>query len=331
MALRNLLVCIATAGGSSDLPCIILHSPGRDVSLSAARALVAALGPRGHGGPRAERRILSAVDPGRHSTHFDYERAASSLLVDLSQSEVARCAALDWITPIAPTRHILGVRRTIVLHCADLLSWAHQNALKKIIEASQCNTLFVLTTSQAAALQSAIISRGIVIRCPGHAGPFPPQVLEPCPPAPTHAPQAPKQSATSDPPEQANTPVRPTTPGSDKISPSDAIRAVLEKALAATSPSAASKACRDGASLVAKMMPEVSCKTLLVHVLDHLLVGQHDQVEVCHVIDSLCQVDVLVAAAKGPARRAVTLSSALHHALLLVCARRVKINTGPSK
>lgn len=164
MALRNLIVCINAAGGKNDLPCVILHSPSRDVTLNAARSILNALRPNGPS--RSERHVLPAVDPGRHSTCFDYERAPTSLMIDFSQSDVARSSAFDWVAPIAATRHIQGVRRSIVLHCADLLSWSHQNALKNVIESSQSNTLFILTTSQASALQCAIVSRGVVIRCP---------------------------------------------------------------------------------------------------------------------------------------------------------------------
>lgn len=140
MALQNLLACITTTSGKVDLPCIILHSKSRDVSLLAARSILAEL--VSYGRSRIERHNMPAADAGKHATYFDYETAPTSLLVDLSQSETARVAAIDWLTPIAPTKHIKGFRRSIVIHCSDLLSWDDQNALKTIIESSRAHYSF---------------------------------------------------------------------------------------------------------------------------------------------------------------------------------------------
>lgn len=340
MALRNLLACISSAGGSSDLPCIILHSPLKEVAMTAARALLASLCPRNSGPARTERHVLSAVDPGRHTTHFDYERAATSLMIDLSQSEVARCAALDWLAPIAPTKHVLGARRTIVLHCAELLSWAHQNALKKIIESSQSNTLFILTTSQAAGLQSAIISRGIVIRCPSsHVAP--PVVSGPSDRVTVAFPEAvPLDAVTTRlPPTAMNLQGRPNHPlpcaepqthdgvvSGDHHLPSN-IESVILKALASSSPASAVKACRDASHSMTKGMLETTPSALVRNVMEVLLeTCKNDPSETWCVIQDLARVDVQVALARTPISKIATMTVALNHTLLSACVRRVKIN-----
>lgn len=350
MALRNLLACISSAGGSSDLPCIILHSPVKEVAMTAARALLASLCPRNSGPARTERHVLSAVDPGRHTTHFDYERAATSLMIDLSQSEVARCAALDWLAPIAPTKHVLGARRTIVLHCAELLSWAHQNALKKIIESSQSNTLFILTTSQAAALQSAIISRGIVIRCPSSHATIPTvtggaaHVKEVISAATdtdaTLVAVTPEALRAQLPRNVVNTPespshlllcAEPTSPthdgavsGDQRISSN--IQSAILKALACSTPASAAKACREASHSMTKGMLDTTPSSLVRNVMEVLLETCKEPRETCCVIQDLATVDVQVALARSPLSKIATMTVALHHALLSACVRRVKIN-----
>lgn len=285
MALRNLLVCITSAGGKNDLPCLVLHSPSRDVSLHAARSILAALRPCGPA--RTERHILSAVDPGRHATYFDFERAATSLMIDLSQSEVARAVAVDWVAPIAPTRHVQGERRSIVMHCADLLSWAHQNALKKIIESSQTNTLFILTTSQATALQGAILSRGVVIRCP----------VRPVVPLPT--------------------PVHVRPPPLAQTDLGASMEACVAKALIRRSPSAASKAARDAAYSLSKLYDVSTAPSFLRNLLK-ILVREHttDQ-QYWDTVADLTAVDAQMAAS----RTSSTLIVALHRAILIAASR----------
>lgn len=71
MALDRLLACIAAAGGTNDLPCVVLHSPSRDIALHGARSILGAL--RSSGPGRKEIYVISAVDPGRHSTFFEFE------------------------------------------------------------------------------------------------------------------------------------------------------------------------------------------------------------------------------------------------------------------
>lgn len=282
MALRNLLVCINSSGGKNDLPCLVLHSPSRETSLNAARSVLAALRPCGPS--RTERHILPAVDPGRHATYFDFERAPTSLMIDLSQSEVARTVAVDWVAPIACTRHVQGERRSIVMHCADLLSWAHQNALKKVIESSHTNTLFILTTSQATALQSAILSRGVVIRCPV---------------AHMHA------NATG---------VR-----SANLNLYVSMEACMAKTLTFRSPQAASKAARDAAYALSKLYETVSPSASFLRTLLEILTRDHvtDQ-QHWDTVQDLVAVDIQMTAC----RSTTTLSSALHHALLAAASRR---------
>lgn len=286
MALRNLIVCINSAGGSNDLPCVVLHSPSREVSMQGARSILAALRPNGPG--RRERHILPAVDPGRHATFFVYERAATSLMIDLSQSEVARCAAVDWVTPIAPTRHIQGSRRCIVLHCADLLSWSHQNALKNIIESSQSNTQFILTTSQASALQGAIISRGVVIRCPGsnvdveHAGAV------------------------------------------DYRLKIDGMRECVQKALTARPPVAACKACKEAAQTLSRLYDGSNSPSFLMDLLSCLLDHNttHNDAVSWHSVQEMMKVDEDLSQ-KGPSNRGATLTVSLHRALFALVERTV--------
>lgn len=257
MALRNLLACITSSGGKNDLPCLILHSPSREIALNAARSVLAALRPCGT--VRTERHVLSAVDPGRHATYFDFERAPTSLMIDLSQSEVARTVAVDWVAPIAPTRHVQGERRSIVLHCADLLSWAHQNALKKIIESSQSNTLFILTTSQATALQTAILSRGVVIRCPiTMTSQHPPLHLD----------------------------------------LSAAMERCVAKALIRRAPQAASKAARDAAYALSKLYDLSTSSCFLRILLDILTEGRQTDHEHWETVKDITSVDAQMAAAR---------------------------------
>lgn len=294
MALRNLLVCISTAGGKNDLPCVVLHSPSRELALHAARSILAALRPCGPA--RTERHILPAVDPGRHATSFEYERAITSLMIDLSQSETARSAAVDWVAPIAPTRHVQGARRTIVLHCADLLSWAHQNALKKIIESSQSTTLFILTTSQATALQGAIISRSVVIRCP---------INEPVTPRPTVK-------------ERGRTPPEVPNPPTDL---EIAIRACVAKALTNRPPVAASKAAREAAYAMTKLYNGSTAPLFLRTLLDTLINADRSDSEHTETVDDVMKVDLQINASRCPGSKGSTLTIALHRALLTACFR----------
>lgn len=285
MALRALLACVSSAKETNDLPCLILHSASRDVALVAARSVLSALQPLGI--VRRERHVLPAVDPGRHSTHFYFERAPTSLLIDLSQSEVARGAAVDWIAPIAPARHVQGARRSIVMHCADLLSWGNQNALKKIIESSQSNTLFVLTTSQAGALQSAIISRGVVIRCPvndQHTSPLACAHIQPI--AHHH----------------------------------ESIGECVRKALAPRSPAAASKAAREAAFALSKMYETRHTHTFLHDVLESLMSDDISDLERCETVKDMMDVDLQLA--MEASIRGSTFTIAMHRALLVISARR---------
>lgn len=300
MALRNLLVCIATAGGKNDLPCVVLHSPSRDIALHAARSILAALRPCGSA--RVERHILPAVDPGRHATCFDYERAITSLMIDLSQSEVARSAAVDWVAPIAPTRHVQGARRSIVLHCADLLSWAHQNALKKIIESSQSTTLFILTTSQATALQGAIISRAVVIRCPFNET------------ASARAPMKEREKA----PEVECIESHPSELEA-------AMRACVAKALMPRSPVAAGKAAREAAYAMSKLYNGTTAPVFLRTLLSILLTTDRSDPEYWETIDDVMNVDLQINASRCPGSKGSTLTVALHRALLVACVRRNKL------
>lgn len=291
MALRNLLVCISAADGKNDLPCLVLHSPSRDVALHAARSVLAATRPCGPS--RTVRHTLPAADPGRHSTHFDYERAATSLMIDLSQSEVARSSALDWVVPIAPTRHVQGVRRSIVLHCADLLTWAHQNALKKVIETSHSNTFFILTTSHASALQAAILSRGVVIRCPLTKCTLPP---------PVHAQPLPM-----------------------------IISACISRALTPTHAAAtASKAAREAACALSKLYSVTTAPTFLHCVLDSLLSHQCDLGSLsdsvaCDMVQAVMSADLHLCMCKSSSKAiGSTLSLSLHRVLLSTSARLYK-------
>lgn len=299
MALRNLLVCISSAGGQNDLPCLVLHSPSRDVSLQAARSVLATTRPCGPS--RTVRHTLPAADPGRHSTHFEYERAATSLMIDLSQSEVARSAALDWLAPIAPTRHVQGVRRSIVMHCADLLTWPHQNALKKVIEATHSNTFFILTTSHASALQAAILSRGVVIRCPGTRQP---QSSAPRSPAPqSHVPQS-----------------------LDLV-----ISSCVSKAIATTrSAAVASKAARESACVLSKLYTVSSAPTFMRCVLDSLVsqLGGTQKLSdsmAWDLVQEMMNVDLQLCTCKGSIKGiGPTLFVSLHRALLATSARLYK-------
>lgn len=279
MALRNLIVCINSADGKIDLPCVVLHSPSRDLALNAARCVLGALRPSGPS--RTERHLMPAVDPGRHATSFKYERATASLLIDLSQSEVARSSVIGWVAPIAPNRHVQGVRRSIVIHCADLMSWGDQNALKKIIETSHGNTMFILTTSQLAALQAAIISRGVVIRCPlNNDG---------------HTPRT-------------------------AVTDHDMIESVLRRALPDTDPartaSAASKAAREAAYALSKL--SYTSPLFLRQILEILLTRASNDADAFLMVEQMTQVDTLVATSRC-SNRSSTIIIAMHKALLNMC------------
>lgn len=321
MALRNLLVCITSAGGKNDLPCVVLHSPSREIALHAARSILAALRPCGSS--RTERHILPAVDPGRHATSFDYERASTSLMVDLSQSEVARAAAVDWLAPIAPTRHVQGARRSIVMHCADLLSWAHQNALKKIIETSQSNTFFILTTSQATALQGAIISRAVVIRCPTNETAI--SRSQPHPQS-QHALVSPLVPASAPLPVPL---LADATNGASCLE-SDldkAIKLCVIKALTARSPAAASKAAKEAAYALSKMYNGATAplflKSVLNAIMTHDSTSRHTDARWWDTISDIMNVDLQVSSHRTPTGRGSTLTVALHRALLASCARQI--------
>lgn len=291
MALRNLLVCITSAGGKNDLPCLVLHSPSRDIALHAARSILASLRPCGPS--RTERHILPAVDPGRHATCFEYEHAITSLMIDLSQSEVARSAAVEWVAPIAPTRHVQGARRSIVLHCADLLSWAHQNALKKIIESSQNNTLFILTTSQATALQGAIISRAVVIRCPTNE---------------TISPRLPiKDTEGGEPVTQIATDLEVM------------MRACVVKALTPRSPAAASKAAREAAYAMSKLYNGSSAPTFLRILLKILMKDNICDTQCWNTVQEVMNVDMQINTGRSAASKGATMTVALHNILLNAC------------
>lgn len=304
MALRNLLVCITSAGGKNDLPCVVLHSPSRDIALHAARSILASLRPCGPS--RTERHILPAVDPGRHATTFEYERAITSLMIDLSQSEVARSSAVDWVAPIAPTRHVQGARRSIVLHCADLLSWAHQNALKKIIESSQSNTLFILTTSQATALQAAIISRAVVIRCPTN------------------------DNVTPRPPLKEIEVMQSGCNADDK--PSEIVvmtelelmmTACVAKAMIIRSPMAASKAAREAAYAISKLYNGSTAPMFLRTLLNILMANNRSDHEHWDTIQEVMNVDLQINTGRSPTSRASTLTVALHKVLLTTCVENI--------
>lgn len=315
MALRNLLVCITSAGGKNDLPCVVLHSPSRDIALHAARSILASLRPCGPS--RTERHILPAVDPGRHATTFEYERAITSLMIDLSQSEVARSSAVDWVAPIAPTRHVQGARRSIVLHCADLLSWAHQNALKKIIESSQSNTLFILTTSQATALQAAIISRAVVIRCPtSDTVPLRPPVKDP-----EEQSDVAMLESKSDP----TVIVTKTKTKTEAVSELEtAMRAAVAKAFAPRSPVAASKAAREAAFAISKLYNVSTAPTFLRTLLSILMSTNHSDSEYWDTIQEVMNVDLQINTGRSPASRASTLTVALHKVLLTACVQSLQ-------
>lgn len=297
MALRNLLVCITAADGKNDLPCLVLHSPSRDVSLHAARSILAATRPCGPS--RTVRHVLPAADPGRHSTHFDYESAATSLMIDLSQSEVARSAALDWVAPIAPTRHVQGARRSIVMHCADLLTWAHQNALKKVIESSHDNTFFILTTSHLSALQAAILSRGVLIRCP----------LQKCNPS-------------SPPVHVSHTLPAPIS----SVMVSCVAKALTPTSLAAT----ANKSAREAAGALSKLYSVSTApmflRCLLESVMDHIhRTRDMSDSEFQDVVQDFTNIDQQICICRSSCKGlGSTLTVALHRALLLTCTRLYK-------
>lgn len=286
MALRNLIVCINDAGGQNDLPCVVLHSASREACLHAARCVLAALRPNGP--TRRERHVMPAVDPGRHSTFFEYERAKTSLLIDLSQSEVARSASVDWISPIAPMRHVEGTRRSIVLHCADMLSWAHQNSLKKVIESSHSQTLFILTTSQPSALQAAIISRGVVIRCPAH-------VID-------------------------------CIPKDVPIDMAGALTTYVGRVEAAVSPGASSRVARETAYHLSKMYVQADSSVFLRHVLDNLMsqLPLSRDTDRWDVVDDMSSVDLQLAAVSSAGKR-VTFATAMHGVLLRQAMRLKRV------
>lgn len=286
------LAAIAAAGGKTDIPGMVINSPDRGSALECARSILATLKPNGTA--RVDRHVLPAVDPGKHSTWFSYEHTTTSILVDLSQSEVARCAALDWLAPIAGRAHIWGVRRCIVLHCADMLSTSHKDALKKIIESSQAMTLFILTVTSTSHLPSAIVSRCVTLGCPGAVG------------------SGAKAGAGT---RASVKPSRQTSIVLQGYQAEDLIR----KALASVAPASASRAAKDAAAAFSRLPygPHV-----MVSVMRCLSENANDH-ECCAIIQDLAAADVLLARSPRSCE-AATVYVTLHRAILASCVRRVK-------
>lgn len=179
------------------------------------------------------------------------------------------------------------------MHCADLLTWAHQNALKKVIESSHDNTFFILTTSHSSALQAAILSRGVVIRCP----------LPKCTPSIfSHTLPAPLSSV---------------------ILPCVA-KALTPTSLAAT----ANKSAREAACALSKLYnvstAPMFLRCFLESVLDHIRRTRDiSDSEFQDVVEDVMNIDQQIcrSSSKGLVS---TLTVALHRALLHTCTRLYK-------
>lgn len=187
------------------------------------------------------------------------------------------------------------------MHCADLLTWAHQNALKKVIESSHDNTFFILTTSHASALQAAILSRGVVIRCPlpkcAPSLPFPPVPFSHTLPAPL----------------------------------SSLILSCVAKVLTPTPLAAtANKSAREAACALSKLYSVSTApmflRCFLESVLNHLRCSRDvSDSEQQDVVQDVMNVDQQICICRSSSKGlGSTLTIALHRALLLTCTRLYK-------
>lgn len=282
------------ADAANDLPCVLLYCSDRSTALDQARAIVVALG--GEGAElRLARHVLPAVDPGKHSTSFQYERSVHSIVVDLTSSEIARTHAVDWLSPIVCHPNVVGRRRCVVLHGADRLSCQNMNALKKIIEVSYAFSLLILTTDRA--LPDAIASRAVVVRCkPGS-----------------------RSAAATE----------------ASVRDGAAVAAIVGKALAhAASPISYWKASRDCAQAISQMSLEASASvSQRLHLVLAALIAHPTTTtdeERRFVVEDVAAVSVHVAGASSASSTLVSLSTALSDAFVRINFRR-RFKAKPSR